>query len=539
MVSEFARARGVTVLVGMTSFLLVLIYLYRVRARATAARRTSEPRDLASDDSLAIKHPLAVAFILQLPLGSALLSDAPLAVIALVILVSVVPILRILLHRAPRAARAAYLIAAFYAAGAILDLIPAGSPLRRIAFLGFLIIAIGALAAMMKSRTFRSAHVLGGSARAAKLGIAVVMLTTLAALVASLFGYLSLAQFLRQVILLSSYLALLLIAWSRVVCAVLEMILRSSVFSSPVLKTSVVVLWAGRIIRGCGFIAWVLATVNLLLLANPLARIGQEILTKGLPGRLSDITLGDLLASVTVLAVGWLLARSARFVLREGVLSRVKLEHGIPDLIANLAYYLLLLLAFLTSVKAMGVDLSKLTLLTGAFGVGIGFGMQNVLNNFFSGLILQFERPIHTGDVIEVAGQIGEVVRIGIRSTAIRTPQGAELIVPNASLVSNNVVNWSQRRTGTQISLPVLVAAGAGCENVIHLLVDAAGANAAVLRDPQPTAYLKTSGANGALFELSFSVESSASAERVRCSVSHSVSRALSLAKVVPYEMAH
>ncbi|WP_410968704.1 hypothetical protein, partial [Salmonella sp. SAL4443] len=78
--------------------------------------------------------------------------------------------------------------------------------------------------------------------------------------------------------------------------------------------------------------------VNLLLLANPLMRIGHVILTQGLPGRLSDVTLGDLLACAMVLAVGWLLARFVRFVLREGVLSRVKLERGIPDLIANLVY---------------------------------------------------------------------------------------------------------------------------------------------------------------------------------------------------------
>ena len=535
MITDFARARSVTVVIGVISFLLVLLFLYKVRRGAARTHSGVTPQAAG----LVLERPLAVAIILQLPMVPALLPDATPSMIALLVLVSVIPLLRILLHHAPAAARTAYLAASFYATGAILDLIPADSPFRRLAFLALLAAAVGALAWMMKTRAFRAARVFGGATRRVRIGTTIVILGVLAALAASLFGYLSLAQFLRQAVLLSSYLALLLVAWARVITVLFDVIVHLRGNSSPGLLNSKVGIWLGRTFRFCAFLVWLLATVNLMLLAGPAMQLGRAFLKKGLPGRLSGVTVGDLLACAAVLATGWILARTVRFVLREGVLSRIKLERGIADLVSNLVYYVLLLFVFIASLKAMGLDLSKLTLLTGAFGVGIGFGMQNVMNNFFSGLILQFERPIHTGDVIEVAGQIGEVYRIGIRSTTIRTPQGAELIVPNASLVSNNVVNWTVARSGWQISLPVLLGAGVAAENVIHLLVNAAEANPAVLRDPQPRAYLKNSGANGALFELSFAIAPSSSAERVRGNVAKAAFRALSQANVVPYQMAH
>lgn len=535
ILSEFVRVRGVTVFIGVVSFLLVLVFIYRARGRLSPQYQTSEPPKA----SVVIERPLAVAFILQLPFGLVLLNDAPVALIALLVLASVVPILRILLHRAPRAARSAYLLSGVYVTGVILDVIPVDSPLRRAAFAGLLAAGVGALAWMAKTRAFRVPRVFGGSTRFLKFGVGIILVTLLAALGASLLGYLALAQFLRQSILLSSYLALLLLAWARVSTILVVAAIHSRFVSSSTLRNPEAELWVRYLFGGTAFILWFIAVSRLLLLRGPLERIGRKILSLSLPGRLSGVTLGDLLACAAVLVVGFLLARALRFLLREDVLSRFKLERGVPELISNLAYYLLLLFVFLASLQAVGVELSKLTLLTGAFGVGLGFGMQNVVNNFVSGLILQFERPIHTGDIIEVAGQIGEVRRIGIRSTAIRTPQGAELIVPNASLVSTNVVNWTLTTQGRQISLPVLASAGADPEMVIPLLVQAAEENPAVLHDPRPTAYLKNSGPNGVVFQLSFSIERSASADRVRESVASAAARALSHAKATTHPAAH
>ena len=140
-------------------------------------------------------------------------------------------------------------------------------------------------------------------------------------------------------------------------------------------------------------------------------------------------------------------------------------------------HYAVLLLGFLLAISAAGVDLNKVSLLAGAFGVGIGFGLQNVVNNFVSGLILLYERPVQLGDMVEVGGTTGEVRRIGIRSSTIRTPQGAEVIVPNSNLISDRVVNWTLSDRRRRMDIKVGVAYGTDPERVLALLVGVARAH--------------------------------------------------------------
>jgi potassium-dependent mechanosensitive channel len=112
-------------------------------------------------------------------------------------------------------------------------------------------------------------------------------------------------------------------------------------------------------------------------------------------------------------------------------------------MVSTVVYYTLLLFGFFIALGMAGVDINRFTLLAGAFGVGVGFGMQNIVNNFISGLILLFERPIHLGDTVEVAGVQGVVKHIGIRSSVITTQDGADAIIPNATLISEKLMNWT------------------------------------------------------------------------------------------------
>src|SRR5262249_54012782 len=149
------------------------------------------------------------------------------------------------------------------------------------------------------------------------------------------------------------------------------------------------------------------------------------------------------------------LARAVRIVLQEDVLVRVPLKRGVPQAIATAAQYLLLTFGFVLALTAAGFELNRLTLLTGAFGVGIGFGLQNVINNFVSGLILLFERPVQVGDAVQVGNTAGDITRIGIRSSTISTAQGAEVIVPNAKLISDEVTNWTLSNQIRRVEIPV------------------------------------------------------------------------------------
>jgi small-conductance mechanosensitive channel len=140
--------------------------------------------------------------------------------------------------------------------------------------------------------------------------------------------------------------------------------------------------------------------------------------------------------------------------------------------------------------------------LAGAFGIGIGFGLQSIVNNFVSGLILLFERPIHVGDIVDVGNLQGTVRRIGIRASVIRTNAGADIIVPNSQLVTDKVTNWTLSDRLRRVDLPVGVNYGADPKKVIELLEQVARAHPDVLTDPAPRALLMGYGDSSINFEL-------------------------------------
>ena len=151
-----------------------------------------------------------------------------------------------------------------------------------------------------------------------------------------------------------------------------------------------------------------------------------------------------------------------------------------------------------------GVELNKFTVITGALGVGVGFGLQNIVNNFASGLILLFERPIRVEDTVEVSGLVGTVKRIGGRSSTIQTFQGAEVIVPNSNLLSNQVINWTLSSPWRRVDIPVGVAYGNDPKEIIKLLVSVAEKNSGVMHEPARMAFFLGFGESALNFELRF-----------------------------------
>jgi small-conductance mechanosensitive channel len=174
--------------------------------------------------------------------------------------------------------------------------------------------------------------------------------------------------------------------------------------------------------------------------------------------------------------------------------------------------------------------------LTGALGVGVGFGLQNIVNNFVSGLILQFERPIHIGDVLDIDGTTGKVSRIGIRSSTVKTFQGAEVIIPNANFISNKVINWTLSESLRRVELPVGVAYGSDVKMVAKLLEQPATAHESVLTSPAPAVYFKEFGDSSLNFELQFWVMQESNVVKVKSEVALDVMRLLNEAGVeIPF----
>ncbi|TCK18441.1 small-conductance mechanosensitive channel [Thiogranum longum] len=221
-------------------------------------------------------------------------------------------------------------------------------------------------------------------------------------------------------------------------------------------------------------------------------------------GSLKIVPVRILLAivsfAVLVALAGWVRAK-----LESSWLSRARMERGAREALVTISGYLLIMLAILVGLGISGVDFSNLAIIAGALSVGIGFGLQNIVNNFVSGLILLFERPIKTGDWVVVGGTEGYVKRIRIRSTQIQTFDRADVIVPNSELISNQVTNWMLYDMRGRVRVPVGVAYGSDTEKVKDILLQVAAENPKVINDGttgKPRVLFREFGDSALAFEL-------------------------------------
>lgn len=247
---------------------------------------------------------------------------------------------------------------------------------------------------------------------------------------------------------------------------------------------------------------WVRRTLAYLTLYRDVAKAFGQVLGTPLEVGALSISLGNVLALVlgTILAV--YLARLVRFVLEQDLLGRLSMSEGSREVASSGIYWAVALIGFFTALAAAGIGLEKLTVLAGAVGVGVGFGLQNVVQNFVGGLILLFGRFIKVGDKIQLADLHGEVRAIGFRASTVRTWQGAEVIVPNSKLISDQVINWTLSDQKRRIELNIGVAYGTDPERVIALLSEVGRSHEKVLNDPPVVAFFMNHGDSSLLFQL-------------------------------------
>jgi potassium efflux system protein len=245
-----------------------------------------------------------------------------------------------------------------------------------------------------------------------------------------------------------------------------------------------------------------------------------------------EFTFGELTLSVKmVLLVVIILYLTTLFswVLEAFVDSQImtprNMELGVKESLKRLLHYGLFTLGFLIAVSTAGLDLQKLTILVGALGVGIGFGLQNIVNNFVSGLILLFERPVKVGDIINIDQDWGTITRIGLRSTIFETFDNSEIIVPNADLVAQKVTNWTFTSKMTRIILPVGVVYGSPLEKVLEILNKAAKEHPEVLSNPAPNSIFEGFGNSSIDFKLRFWVRTIDERLRIRTEVAVIIDR--------------
>ncbi len=200
----------------------------------------------------------------------------------------------------------------------------------------------------------------------------------------------------------------------------------------------------------------------------------------------TEITLWSLISFIFSIVLLLYIASTIRNVLENKILTRYKLDIGVRQSIATIVRYIILIIGFIVIVQTAGIDLSALGLLAGAVGVGIGFGLQNITNNFISGIIILFERPIKVGDRIEVASVRGDVVKISARATTVVTNDNISIIVPNSDFISSTVTNWSHNDRLVRFNFPVGVSYKEDPANIKKLLLEVVTENKGVLKNPAP-----------------------------------------------------
>jgi potassium efflux system protein len=309
------------------------------------------------------------------------------------------------------------------------------------------------------------------------------------AIAANAIGNVTLAEMLTSAVLTSGYIGLALFASVHVLTSVLNLAIArrsTSRFRLITQHTEPLLAALGKLLGVAAFVVWVLATAYEFRVARPIFDRVRAVLTYPLEAGEISITLGSIALFMFAVWLAFWVAKTVRLVLRDNVLPQMALPRGVSNSVATLSYYALVIVGLMIALAAAGFEASQFAIVFGALGVGIGFGLQNVVNNFVSGLILMFERPIQPGDVVEVSGTSGTVREIGMRATTLTTGEGADVVVPNGTLLSEKLVNWTLRDMNRRIDVDVGVAYGSDPRRVLALLGDIARGTPGVAAEPKP-----------------------------------------------------
>jgi small-conductance mechanosensitive channel len=214
------------------------------------------------------------------------------------------------------------------------------------------------------------------------------------------------------------------------------------------------------------------------------------------------ISVGLVLAAASFVYGSFLISWAFQKLFVDQVLTKGHVDTGLRVSIAGLIHYVLVTVGFLLALLALGFDLTSLTIIVSSLGIGIGFGLRSIVNDFISGLILLFERPVKVGDYIDIGGGWAVVKRIGIRSTTVQTFDQADVIVPNGDLITKQVTNWTHSDRSVRLIIPVRVAYGSDVPLVIETLINCATANAKVAKTPEPQVLFMHFGESSLDFEL-------------------------------------
>lgn len=489
------------------TILVVLIGAFFAARRHVRRADTSQADDAMGEP--VFDRPSAAALAVTLLFVSAPMSTVPQSLRNLAEVLTLVPVIRLLRPTLdPRLVAPVYAVAILFGIDAMRQTI-GGVPVLEQSMLALEMLAgMAALGWSLTLGTLERQSVATDETermRTYRVGAQLVLLALAAGLVAGTLGYMRLARLVASGVFGGGSLALTLSASVQVICGLAAFALR--IWPLRLLRMvqhhrELLERRAFRLVLWLAIVGWVARMLDYVGLFQAVLLSVQALLGADLGRGAIRFSVGDVLEFVLTLWLAYLVSTFIRFVLQEDVYPRTQMTRGFAYALSSLLNYVILTLGFLLAMGTLGLDFTKVSILAGAFGVGLGFGLQSIVNNFVSGLILLFERPIRVGDAVEVGSLSGEVSRIGARASTVRTSQGAEIIVPNAQLVTERVTNWTASDRRRRIDIPVGVDYRSAPEKVMEVLQGVALSHPEVLKQPPPRAVFKAFGDSAIAFEL-------------------------------------
>ena len=505
-IRAFVDRRAQTLSMLGAIFIALVVVLQAVKRRAR--QRAEEMNELAEAARI-YELPISTALLITLLLRLWILPDPPPVVTDLLGIAVLIPAIVVLRHLMDSHLHPIlYAVLGFFLLHQLRDLAQDLPGLSRLLFLVQMLAGILLTLWLLRPARLRKVPAEALSRTTFRyLGFAtrIPLVVFSIAFVAEVLGFIQLGRLVGGSVLYALYVAIIFYALVRVGESLVAFALRGR----PLRLLHLVVHHRAKLeeatatlLRWVALVSWLVFVLDFLNVFDPIwAGVRSAFTAKLVLGALS-LSLVDVLAFGLMIWASVWLSRTIRLVLDEDVYPRVTLQRGLPYAISTMLHYTILAVGFLFAVLASGIQLDRIALMVGALGVGIGFGLQNVVNNFVSGILILFERPIQVGDQVQLDQLGGEVKRIGMRASVVRTWDGAEVVVPNGDFISLPLTNWTLSDRNRRIELPVGVAYGTDPKRVLEILVAVAEAHPEVFGDPAPYALFGGFGDSSLDFEL-------------------------------------
>ena len=343
--------------------------------------------------------------------------------------------------------------------------------------------------------------------RFAKIFLPIILVLYLTAFLANIFGFNNLTVILIKIGIRSAAITTIAFGYQRILenISLASLSILDNKFPNILLKYEAIIKKRLKLgIKILVIYLWTESILRVFEVKNFVhAFIGGIFSSEASVGSIS-FSLNDIILFTGILFITYYIVHFIKTIIEEEILRKIKLPRGIPAAISMILRISIVTLGILFAISSTGIDMSSFGMIAGALGVGIGFGLQNIVQNFISGLILIFERPIQVGDTVEVDNLMGKVKDIGVRASNVITYDGAEVVVPNSNLISNNLINWTLSDSRKRVEIKVGTAYGSDPNQVLEILFKVANNHPDIVKNPEPRALFDGFGDSSLDFRLLF-----------------------------------